>query len=324
MYTFEGGLAAVIWTVGVQMAIYVVGTVVGFFTILHLVPGGWHAIHTAAASAGKLRIFDFSTSLFSTYTFWSGVVGGTFLTMASHGTDQLMVQRLLAAKNESESKKALITSGFAVLFQFTLFLLVGTMLFVYYGQFPPATPFAKTDRIFPTFIVQQMPVGISGLLIAAILAAAMSNLSAALNSLSASTIVDFYGLLRPQTSDAERLRLSRIATFVWALVLFALAIVARRSTRVVDTGLSIAAVAYGAMLGVFLLGALTRRANQIGAMIGMVFGFVFNIYLWRWTKIPFTWYVAFGTVATFLIGYLCSFFAGASSSSEPSSFQQQG
>jgi Na+/proline symporter len=253
-----------------------------------------------------LRVFDFSTSLFTTYTFWSGVVGGTFLTMASHGTDQLMVQRLLAARNESESKKALIASGFAVLFQFTLFLSVGTMLFVYYQQFPPAAPFAKTDRIFPTFIVQQMPVGISGLLIAAILAAAMSNLSAALNSLSASAIVDFYGRFRPETSDAQRLRLSRIATIVWALVLFALAIVARRSTRVVDTGLSIAGVAYGAMLGVFLLGTLTRRANQNGAMIGMVFGFAFNIYLWRFTKIPFTWYVAFGTVATFLVGYIFS------------------
>jgi SSS family transporter len=306
IYTFEGGMAAVIWTDVVQMAIYVGGTIVGFFTILHLVPGGWPAIHATAAGAGRLHIFDFSTSLLTTYTFWSGVVGGTFLTMASHGTDQLMVQRLLAAKNESDSKKALIASGFAVLFQFTLFLLVGTMLFVYYRQFPPATPFAKTDRIFPTFIVHQMPVGISGLLIAAILAAAMSNLSAALNSLSASTVVDLYGRFRPQTSDAERLRLSRVATVAWALVLFALAIVARRSTRVVDTGLSIAAVAYGAMLGVFMLGTLTRRANQTGAMIGMVFGFVFNVYLWRWTKIPFTWYVAFGTVATFLVGYLGS------------------
>ncbi|HLQ50059.1 MAG TPA: sodium:solute symporter, partial [Terriglobales bacterium] len=218
IYTFEGGMTAVIWTDVVQMAIYIGGTLVGFFTIMHLVPGGWPAIHAAAAGAGKLRIFDFSHSFFITYTFWSGVVGGTFLTMASHGTDQLMVQRLLAARNAGDSKKALIASGFAVLFQFTLFLLVGVMLYVYYRQFPSATSFSRSDRIFPTFIVEHMPRGISGLLIAAILAAAMSNLSAALNSLSASTIVDFYGRLKPQASDPERLRISRISTVVWALV----------------------------------------------------------------------------------------------------------
>ena len=314
IYTFEGGMAAVIWTDVVQMTIYIAGTIVGFFTLLHLVPGGWPAIHAAAASAGKFHLFDFSHSLFTKYTFWSGLVGGTFITMASHGTDQLLVQRLLAAKSERDAKKALITSGFAVLFLFTLFLLVGVMLYVYYRQFPPDVAFASSDRIFPTFIVQHMPAGISGLLIAAILAAAMSNLSAALNSLSASTVVDFYGRLRPQTSDPQRMSLSRGATVVWALVLFALAIVARRSPRVLETGLSIASVAQGAMLGVFMLGVLTRRANQTGAMIGMVFGFIFNIYLWRWTKIPFTWYVAFGTVATFLVGYICSLVISAISS----------
>jgi len=306
IYTFEGGMTAVIWTDVVQMAIYVGGTVVGFITILHLVPGGWPAIHAAAVSAGKFNVFDFSHSLFTTYTFWSGIVGGTFLTMASHGTDQLMVQRLLAAKNEGNSKKALIASGFAVLFQFTLFLVVGVMLYVYYRQFPPATPFSRSDRIFPTFIVEHMPMGISGLLIAAILAAAMSNLSAALNSLSASTIVDFYGRIRPQASDPERLRISRISTVVWGLVLFALAMLAGHGGRVVETGLSLASIPYGAMLGVFMLGALTRRANQTGAIIGMLFGFAFNLYLWHWTRIPFTWYVAFGTVATFLVGYISS------------------
>src|SRR5713101_5798055 len=280
IYTFEGGMTAVIWTDVVQMAIYVGGTVVGFFTILHLVPGGWPAIHAAAASAGKFNVFDFSHSLFRTYTFWSGIVGGTFLTMASHGTDQLMVQRLLAAKNERDSKKALIASGFAVLFQFTLFLVVGVMLYVYYRQFPPTAPFSSSDRIFPTFIVEHMPVGISGLLIAALFAAAMSNLSAALNSLSASTIVDFYGRIRPQASDPERLRISRISTVVWGLVLFALAMLAGHGGRVVETGLSLASIPYGAMLGVFMLGVLTRRANQTGAIIGMLFGFAFNLCLW--------------------------------------------
>jgi SSS family transporter len=322
IYTFEGGMTAVIWTDVVQLAIYIGGTLVGFFTLLHLVPGGWPAIHAAAAQAGKLRVFDFSRSLAIPYTFWSGVVGGTFLTMASHGTDQLIVQRLLAARNERDSKTAIIASGFAVLFQFTLFLLVGVMLYVYYRQFPPAVSFARSDYIFPTFIVQHMPTGVSGFLIAAILAAAMSNLSAALNSLSSSTIVDFYGRWRPGATDNQRMFVSRISTFVWALVLFALAMLAGHGGRVVETGLSLVSIPYGAMLGVFLLGVLTHRANQTGAGVGMACGFLLNLALWSWTKIPFTWYVAFGAIATFLVGYVSSLFANASSPSDSSASQE--
>ena len=182
IYTFEGGLAAVIWTDVVQTAIYVGGTLVGLATILHLVPGGWTAIHSAALAAGKLQVFDFRTSPWIPYTFWAGVVGGTFFVTASHGTDQLIVQRLLAARNQKQSVLALLSSGAAILFQFALFLIVGVMLWAFYRV--PSSVFGKPDRIYPTFIVTQMPHGISGLLIAAILAAAMSNLSAALNSLS--------------------------------------------------------------------------------------------------------------------------------------------
>src|SRR5580693_5231199 len=134
IYTFEGGLAAVIWTDVVQTVIYVGGTLVGLVTILHLVPGGWTAIHAAAASAGKLHIFDFTPSLSIPYTFWSGVIGGTFFTVASHGTDQLIVQRLLAARGQKQSATALIVSGVAVFFQFAMFLLVGVMLWAYYRQ----------------------------------------------------------------------------------------------------------------------------------------------------------------------------------------------
>ncbi len=182
VYTFEGGLAAVIWTDVVQTVIYVGGTLVGLFTILHLVPGGWPAIHHLAADAGKLRVFDFTPDFWKPYTFWAGLIGGAFLTTASHGTDQLIVQRLLAARNQRQSVAALLSSGAAILFQFALFLIVGVMLFAFYHV--PSATFGRADRIFPTFIVSQMPHGISGLLIAAILAAAMSNLSAALNSLS--------------------------------------------------------------------------------------------------------------------------------------------
>ncbi len=214
IYTFEGGMAAVIWTDVVQLFIYVGGTLVGLFTILHLVPGGWSTIHTPAAGAGKFRVFDFTPDFYRTYTFWSGMIGGAFLTTASHGTDQLIVQRLLAARSEAQSRWALLSSGLAVLFQFWLFLLIGAMLWVFYRLSPPPIPFDRTDRIFPTFIVTHMPHGISGILIAAILAAAMSNLSAALNSLSSTTMVDFYLRRKPETGEARRLLLSRIATVV--------------------------------------------------------------------------------------------------------------
>ena len=303
IYTFEGGLAAVIWTDVVQTVIYIGGTLVGLFTILHLVPGGWPAIHSLAETAGKLRVFDFAPDFWRPYTFWAGVLGGTFLTTASHGTDQLIVQRLLAARGRRQSVTALLSSGVAILFQFALFLMVGIMLWAFYQI--PSSHFGKADRIYPTFVVSKMPHGISGLLIAAILAAAMSNLSAALNSLSSSSMIDFYLRGNPQINERRRLQLSRLSTFFWALVLFGLAVLSLHKVgRVVEVGLQIASVAYGALLGVFLLGVLTKRANQNGAMLGMLCGFVTELYIWLGTRVPWTWYVAIGTLVTFGVGYM--------------------
>jgi solute:Na+ symporter, SSS family len=313
IYTFEGGLTAVIWTDVVQTFIYVGGTLVGLFTILHLVPGGWPAIHALAGSTGKLRIFDFTPDFWRPYTFWAGLVGGAFFVTASHGTDQLIVQRLLAARNQKDSVVALLSSGIAILFQFALFLIVGVMLFAYYRV--PSATFGKSDVIYPTFIVTRMPHGISGLLIAAILAAAMSNLSAALNSLSSSSIVDFVLRNRPQVEEGKKILLSRWATVGWALILFVLAVLSlHKVARVVEVGLQIASVAYGALLGVFLLGVLTRRTTQAGAMLGMLCGFVLEVYIWQYTRVPFTWYVAIGTIVTFGVGYAASLFrpSGAS------------
>jgi SSS family solute:Na+ symporter len=305
IYTFEGGLAAVIWTDVVQTVIYVGGTLVGLVTIVHLVPGGWPAIHDVAGNAGKLQLFDFALSLTRPYTFWAGLIGGAFLTTASHGTDQLIVQRLLAARNQKQSTTALLSSGVAILFQFALFLMVGVMLFAFYRA--PIENFGKADRIYPTFIISQMPHGISGLLIAAILAAAMSNLSAALNSLSSSSIMDFYVRIKPKADERERIRLSRVVTFIWAVVMFGIAVLSLQKVgHVIETGLQIASVAYGALLGAFLLGVLTRRANEAGAMIGMLCGFGLELYLWRWSPIAWTWWVAIGTVATFMVGYTVS------------------
>ncbi len=308
IYTFEGGLAAVIWTDVVQTGIYVIGTLLGIATIVHYVPGGWAHIHQIAAASGKLRVFDFTFSFWKPYTFWAGLIGGAFLTTASHGTDQLIVQRLLAARSEKQSVTALLSSGAAILFQFGLFLLLGIMLFAYYML--PSAHFGKADRIYPTFIVTHMPHGISGLLIAAILAAAMSNLSAALNSLSSSTIMDFFVRLRPQTDERARMMFSRLSTLVWALILFGLAVLClQRVTRVVEVGLQIASVAYGALLGVFLLGVLTRRATENAAAVGMLCGLVIEVYLWKFTQVPWTWWVAIGTLTTFAVGYPLSLLA---------------
>jgi Na+/proline symporter len=191
-----------------------------------------------------------------------------------------------------------------------LFLLLGVMLFAYYLL--PSAHFGKADRIYPTFIITQMPHGISGLLIAAILAAAMSNLSAALNSLSSSTIMDLYLRLRRQTPPSEndqrrRMQLSRLSTVMWAVVLFVLAVLClHRVGRVVEVGLQIASIAYGALLGVFLLGVLTRRATQNGATVGMLCGFATELYLWLGTTVPWTWYAAIGTAVTFVVGYAMS------------------
>ncbi|HEY1262003.1 MAG TPA: sodium:solute symporter [Terriglobales bacterium] len=305
IYTFEGGLAAVIWTDVVQTFIYIGGTVVGVFTILHLVPGGWASIHSVAAEAGKFRMFDLALNFWKPYTFWAGLIGGAFLTTASHGTDQLIVQRLLAAKSQKQSAVALLSSGVVIFLQFALFLLIGAMLFAFYQA--PSAQFGKADKIFPTFIVSRMPHGISGLLIAAILAAAMSNLSAALNSLSSSSILDFYLRGRSGVSEERKMRLSRISTFLWALLLFALAVLSLREVgHVVEVGLAIASVAYGALLGVFLLGVLTRKASQNGAIVGMICGFGLNLFLWLGTKVPWTWYVAIGCGVTFGVGYVVS------------------
>ncbi len=321
VYTFEGGLTAVIWTDVVQMGIYGVGIGLALWTLTYRVPGGWPSIHSAAAAAGKFSLFDFSLNLTTTYTFWAGLIGGCFLTMASHGTDQLMVQRMLAARNLRASQRALLLSGVLIFAQFFLFLLIGAGLFVYYAQVSSGAIFASADQVFPAFIVTKFPVGFAGLMIAAILAAAMSNLSAALNSLSSTSVIDVYLRYRPQASDAQRTGISRACTVGWAVVLFALAILSRTGGHVVELGLSIASVAYGSLLGVFLLGVLTKTANESGTIVGMLFGFTLNVMLWLqphalhlslagrpivFPKIAWTWYVVFGAIFTFLIGYLAS------------------
>lgn len=311
-YTFEGGMTAVIWTDVVQMTLYVIGAVLSFFVILDKIPGGWEHVATVGAAAGKFNLFDFSFApdlgFFSkTYTFWAGILGGCFLTTASHGTDQLMVQRLLSARDQTESRKALLGSWAVIFVQFSLFLLIGIALFVYYKDNGIATPLHK-DRIYPEFIWKHLPVGAAGLIVAAILAAAMANISAALNSLASTTVVDFYRPQQRGKSDESALRLARWATIGWGLVLLAIGILARHVKSVLEAGLTLASIPFGALLGVFLLGVLTKRVHERAAIAGVIAGLVAIVFVRFGTPIAWTWYVFIGTTATFTVGLAASYF----------------
>ena len=311
-YTFEGGMTAVIWTDVVQMSLYVLGAVVSFFVILGKIPGGWEHVIAVAAPAGKFTIFDFRFStdmaFFSrSYTFWAGILGGCFLTTASHGTDQLMVQRLLSARDEKQSRTALLASWAVIFIQFTLFLLIGVLLYVYYGdnQLPPPR---QNDRIYPEFIWNNLPVGVAGLVIAAILAAAMANLSAALNALASTTVVDFLRARARGISEERSLKIARLATIGWGVVLLAIAYGARHSRSVLEAGLKIGSIPLGALLGVFMLGVLTKKPRESAAIAGVVGGLATITYVvWR-TPVAFTWYVLIGTSVTFGVGWLYSLF----------------
>jgi SSS family solute:Na+ symporter len=309
-YTFEGGMTAVIWTDVAQMCLYVIGAVVSLCVILAKIPGGWLHAATLAGDAGKLRVFDFRFSpsmqfLSQKYSFWAGLLGGGFLTMASHGTDQLMVQRLLSARNEAQSRRALLTSWLVIFFQFSLFLGIGVLLFVYYHDAHLVKPQAL-DRIYPEFVWRHLPVGVAGLVTAAIMAAAMANLSAALNSLASTTVIDFAPLVR--ATPAASLKLARSMTVVWGIVLVAIGMLARHWGSVLESGLSIASVTLGLLLGVFLLGVLTRRVREWAAMAGVLAGLAVVLYVVFATPIAWTWWVLIGSTVTFAAGYGASFF----------------
>jgi SSS family transporter len=310
VYTFEGGLRAVVWTDFIQICIYIAGAVLSLVLLVQALPGGWQTAAAVAASHGdKLRIFHFNFSWTQTYTFWSGLAGGTFLTMATHGTDQLMVQRLLAARNQRESTLALMSSWVVIFLQFGLFLLIGIALFAFYQTHElhlAAGAFGRYDRLYPQFVAQHLPVGVAGLVLAAILAASMSNLSAALNALSSSTVVDFYRpFFAPGRSERHYLWVSRLATVGWMVVMGVVAYASRHSHSVLESGLAIISYPFSGLLGMFLLGTLTRRATQTGAIVGLAVGIGSTVALSR-AGVAFTWFVVAGTLVTFGVGYLIS------------------
>lgn len=307
IYTFEGGMRAVIWTDVMQFFLYIGGSIAAFFLLLHRIPFGWSGVtHAAAAAGGKLRVFDFHFSLTQTYTFWSGVIGGTFLTMASHGTDQTMVQRLLAARSERDSKKALLASGVIIFFQFALFLVIGVMLYAYRLHIPFPVPEHDPDRLFPEFIVTQMPTVLAGIVLAAIFAVAMSNASGSLNSLASSSMIDF-SRARGATIEADtkkQVRRSRQWTIFWGILLGTFGMI--HWGPVLVAGLTIASITYGSLLGAFLLVIWNPRATGRGAIAGMVAGLLGMAAVYRYTPLAWTWYVLAGTIITFVTGSLVS------------------
>jgi solute:Na+ symporter, SSS family len=306
LYTFEGGMKAVIWTDVAQFLLYLTGSLFTLGLLLHKIPGGWpEVVHVAAVNGHKFQFLDFHWNLAANYTFWSGVIGGAFLTMATHGTDQTIVQRLLAARHQNDSRRAIIASGFIVLFQFTVFLVVGVLLFVFAQHTPLLAPGDRTDRILPLFLVREMPTGLAGLLLASILAVAMSNASGSLNSLAASSVMDLNALRGRPIDPAKFLKISRRMTLVWGVILIVFGLV-HWEHSLLETGLAIASLPFGSLLGLFLLGTLDSRANSKGCLVGMFAGLAVVLAVYFGTSVAYTWNFLIGSCVTFAIGSLVS------------------
>ncbi len=301
-YTMRGGLRAVIWNDAVQLGVYVGGAMLAAWILLRALPGGWVGSLPGLESAGKLSVFDFGWSWERPYTFWAGILGGAVLTMATHGTDQMFVQRLLACRSAADARKAVVTSGILVFGQMAMFLLIGSLLFAFYTEFPPATPFASADQVFARFIATELPPGLGGLVIAAVFAAAMSTLSSSMSSLASASTFDFgRGLAR---SDESALHASRILTAGWAVALAGVAVLARAWGSVLEAGLTITSITFGPVLGVFGLAVAGRRIREAGVLGAMGVGLAVAAGAHLFTPLAWTWLTPLGAAVTFGLGWL--------------------
>ena len=305
VYTVRGGVSAVIWTDVVQMFVYIAGAAAVAYSLLQRISGGWPTVLEAGRAAGKFAFLDLSLDLSRPYTLWAGLLGGVALTLATHGTDQFLVQRLLSARSAKEAARGLVLSGFIVFAQFIVFLFIGVMLYTYYQQTPLPQPLTRTDEILPLFVVSSLTHGLAGFIVAAIVAAA---LSPSLNAMAATTVNDFYlRYVRPNADQPTQMRVSRLATIGWGLVQLAIAIAAQWMERsVLDAGLAVLSFASGAVLGAFLLGTLMSRIGERDALAGMIAGLLVMTYVWGWTSIAFTWYVFIGATTTCVVAWLLS------------------
>jgi SSS family solute:Na+ symporter len=308
-YTWVGGLRAVVWVDVAQLGIYLLGGVAALVTLLRVVPGGWDGVLAAAAPDAKFTFLHFDGGLADPQWILTGLVGGAFLSMASHGVDHLTVQRLLASRNLRDSRKAIIGSGFVVLLQFALFLFVGVALFAHYAGRTFETP----DEIFPRFILEGLAPGLAGLVIAGILAAMMSTVSSSLNSLSSALANDVIGpITGKETDDEWMVRLGRRLTLFWALVLIGGALLfqfVQQGTPVVVIALQIASFTYGGLLGGFLLGLVSRTATERDALAGMGTALLLMAVLWASQQfglmprvVDTLWFAMIGSVITVSVG----------------------
>lgn len=305
VYTWAGGIRAVVWVDVMQLGLYTIGGLVTVLVAARLA-GGLDVAFGSALESGRLQTFDWSLSFTAPYTFIGGIVGGALLSAASHGTDHLIVQRILTVQNLSNARKALIGSGVLVIAQFALFLLVGALIWAAGADDGTLT----SDEIFPYFIVNHLPAGVAGLVIAGVLAAAMSTVSSSLNSLASATTHDFYAPMTGRRDPRHLLTVGRWATLAWAIVLMggALAFIPSRDTPVVVLALSIASIAYGGLLGTFIMSGTMPRAEGRDAIAAIAVTTVVMIVVVLIKPGPFEslawpWYVPMGTAITLIVGY---------------------
>ena len=308
IYTFVGGMRAVLWTDMVQLMIYIGGALIAFKIILGRLPGGWGQLVEVGGGADKLRVFDFSFDLAEPYALWAALIGGAVFTLGSHGVDQMMVQRYLCARSLRDARKALGFSGFAIVAQFALFLLIGVGLFCFYQLYPPAVAFERTDRVFARFILDQMPIGVLGVLLGAIFAAAMSTLSSSLNSCATAASSDL--IFSDDTNKAtpeRRLRVTRALTVFFGLVQIGVGIGGQWVTSsVVSSVLGIAGFTTGIVLGVFLLGMFAPSVGQRAALAGLLIGLASVTIVYFATPLAWPWFALVGSLTTFCAGRLAA------------------
>ncbi len=330
-FTYFGGMEAVIWVEVIQLGIYIIGAIAAAIILINSIDGGLSAAIATGTQYDKFSLFDFSFDLSRTYTFWAGLIGGCFLTMSTHGTDQYLVQRYLCTDRPKRAAAALLTSGAVVLGQFIGFLFIGVLLFAFYKPYADpgyvtaasgAFPFTGGDRVFPDFITRHMPPGLAGLVVAAIFAAAMSS---SLNSIAATAMNDLYKPWRAGRSDKHYLKVSHVLTLVWGVVQIVVALVLMKQNRsALDMALSVASLINGPILGVFLVGVFLKRVGQPPALIGMIVSLVLMLCVYLASvdsgaslvqlahtifpfRIAWPWYVLFGSLITLIVAWLASF-----------------
>jgi SSS family transporter len=294
-YTEEGGAKATIWTDVAQMFVYGAGAVVVLAGLYRLLPGAPGEAFAAAAQAGKLRVIVGSLEPSITYTLASGILGGVFLTLATHGTDQYLVQRLLAARSPRAAQVGLSLSGIVVFAQFVLFLTIGTLLWRFYE----GRGFARGDEVLPTFIAESLTGPSKGFLLAAVVAAA---LSPSLNSLASTTLRDFYlPFVDPNASERTQIRLGRAFTVFWGIAQAVVAVFAQRASSALEAGLAALSYASGPTVGAFLVAVLRPRTAPAAVLLGMTAGFGAPFLANRIVAIAWTWNVAIGAVSTVVV-----------------------